>query len=143
MPKFWAHGTEVEFGGQEITHLTSISLPDESREVVQTTDNKSGGDAEKLPGLRDGGQVTLEGRLDPEDDGYQALRTNYQSDADVEETVITLPAPAGTEDRPTYTFQAFVVSMGGDLPQEGNEPGSFTATLEVSGAVTLDDGTSA
>lgn len=138
MAGFWAHGTTVTVDSVAIGGLTGISLPEEARGVVETTDHDSSGDREFVAGLRDGGTITLEGRLLPEDTGQTSLRTQYATnDGSVAEIVITLPDRAtATSVIATYTFDGFVTALGGSLPGDSDEPGSFSATLKVSGSVT-------
>lgn len=135
MSKFAAHGASVSIAGTDIGGMVAIGLPDETRGEVETTDHNSGGDREFLPGLRDGGSISLEGHLDPEDAGQVALRTNYDATGTAA-IVITLPATAAATEV-TYSFDAFVTAMGGDLPGDSDETGSLIATLKVSGAVTV------
>lgn len=135
---FLPHGTTVTFDGDDIGGLNSIGLPDESRGDVEVTDNDSGGSREYLPGLREPGTIALEGRIIPGDVGQDRLRTNKDTEDQPKEVVITLPASA-TDDSTvvTYTFDAYVSALGGDLPQDSDDPGQFTATLKVTGAVTV------
>ena len=136
MSKFHAHGCTVEFGSVEIGDLTSISLPDQSKGDVQTTTNESDGDHEYLPGLREGGTVTLEALLDVDDTGQDALRTNYDADGVTAICFIALPSRATSGTSATYRFEAYVNALGGDLPQDSDDPGTFSATLKVAGPVT-------
>lgn len=140
MAKYHAHGASVTIGGTAIGGMATIGLPDETRGEVEVTDHDSGGDREYLPGLRDAGSVTLEGRHDPEDTGQVALRTNYNGSASAQ-VVITLPGASATTSPVTYTFDAFVTALGGELAGDGDDPGNFSATLKVDGAVTFDVGT--
>lgn len=139
MAKFRAHGCSVSIGGTDIGGLVTIGLPDRSKGDVEVTDGDSAGDREYLPGLREGGTVTLEYRLDPEDAGQTALETNYAGEADAE-IVITLPSDAAATSPVTYTFDGYVNALGGDLPQDADEPGMGTASIKVAGAVTKDLG---
>lgn len=135
--KFWAHGTTVTIDGVDIGGLSSIGVPEETRGDVETTDNKSGGDREFLPGLRDGGTVTFEGRKIPGDLGQDRCRTNYQADAEVVEVIITLPAAATNDSTTaTITFDVYVNGFGGDLPQDADEPGQWSVTMKITSKVT-------
>lgn len=136
MSKFWAHGTSVSIGGSDIGGLTSVSLPSQARGEVDVSDADSGGVAEFIPGLLDNGTVELEMRLDVDDTGQQALITNLGASATAS-VVITLPTTAAATSPVTYTFDAYVQDLSGDLAQTGNEAGMRTATLRVSGAVTI------
>lgn len=134
MPAFFAHGTAITVGGTAVAGLTAISLPDESKDDVETTSHDSDGDRSYLPGLRDGGTVTLEGNLLPEDAGQDALRTNYDADDGTTAAfVITLASSAATT-AVTYSFTGYVNALGGDTPFD--DKGSFTASIKVTGTVT-------
>lgn len=136
MAKF-AHGTTFSIGGTAVGELTGISLPDRSRDELETTNHDSGGDREFVPGLRDGGSVTLEGRFAmgvAGDTGQTAIETNYEAEGDdaVEEMIITLPDNGGAT-ATTFTFDGFVTAINGDLPMD--DVGTFSVTVKVTGAV--------
>jgi len=140
MAKFRAHGVDVTIGGTDIAGLTSIVTPDRQKGEGEITDNKSGGNREFLPGLRDNGTLDLEFRTDVEDAGQVALRDNLEGDATAQ-VVITLPPAAATTTPVTFTFDAFVTNFQwGEFPQADDEPASGSATLRVSGAITFDVG---
>jgi hypothetical protein len=132
----FANGTTFSIGGDLVGELTGISLPDRSRDEVETTAH---GDTDRtyVAGLRDGGSVTLEGRLamGAGNVGQTAIEANYAaaSSAATEAMVITLPDNAGIS-ATTFTFNGFVTSINGDLPMD--DVGSFSVTIKVSGAVT-------
>lgn len=137
MPKFFAHGTTVEFNSVEIGGIQTISLPSQTKGEVETTAHDSNNVREFIAGLRDSGTVTLEMRQDPDDAGQDELRSNYDASGNTLVTVvITLPSSATASGTATYTFDAYVQELGGDLPGDTEEAASLTATLRVSGAVT-------
>jgi predicted secreted protein len=136
--KFWAHGTTVTFGSVAIGGLIAVGLPAQSKEEVELTDHGSAGWREFVPGLRDGGNVTLGMRLKPSDVGQAALRANFTADGVTEEVVITLPGdPENSEFQLTFTFDAYVQDIGGEAPFDG--AGDYTATLRIDGVVTTND----
>src|SRR5690554_3572815 len=94
MPAISAHGATLTFGSFSVSGLTSIGLPDQSKETVEVTSHSSGGWRERLPGLRDGGTVTLGARLFPDDPGQQALDDNYNADNELVD--ITIQSPPDT-----------------------------------------------
>lgn len=132
MPAFFAHGTAISIGGTAIAGLTAITLPDETRDDVETTSHNSTGDRSFLPGLRDSGTVTIEGNLLVDDAGQTALRTNYDADNTTAAFVITLASSAAAT-AVTYTFTGYVSSLGGDTPFD--DKGTFTASIKVTGSV--------
>ena len=135
MPKFHAHGTVVEFASAAVGGLTSINTPDRSKGEVDITDGESAFDREYLPGLREGGSITLEGRYDPSDTGQEALNDNYEADQATATCFITLPARAHATMTVAYRFTAFVTALSQDLPQDADDAATFSATLKVAGAV--------
>lgn len=139
MAKGWIpHGTTVTFASTAIGGLRSISLPDQTRGDVQTTDTNSGGTHTYAPGIREGGTITLVCLHDPEDAGQLALEANYAADGETGEVVITLPDNA-TASSPvtTYTFDGYVNAIGGDeYDLTADEPGLISYTIKVAGAVT-------
>jgi len=136
MSVFHAHGMSVEFASSLIGKLTGIPLPDQSKGDVQTTTGESEGDHEYLPGLREGGTVSLEALLDVDDTGQDALRTNYDADGEVETCFIILPSRATSGTSAKYRFLAYVSALGGDGSQNTDDPATFTASLKVAGPVT-------
>lgn len=137
MPKFYAHGTAVTFNSVTIGGIASISLPSQTKGEVETTAHDSNNVREFVAGLRDSGTVTLEMRMDPDDAGQDELRTNYDAAGNTtQEVVITLPSAASASGTVTFTFDAFVQEISGDLPGDTEEAASLSVTLRVTGAVT-------
>ncbi|MFW6202561.1 MAG: hypothetical protein ACOC8B_08280 [Gemmatimonadota bacterium] len=137
--RFIAHGTSVTFASSTIGGLVSLSAPERTKGEAETTDADSNHDREYLPGLREGGSVTLEYRFIDGDAGQQALEDNYDADNATEEMVITLPS-AATDDSEevTWTFDGFVTALGVELPQTDDEAVNGTCTVKVDGGVTKD-----
>lgn len=136
MAKFHAHGTTCEFESSTIGGLTSYNLPDRTKGDVEVTDGESAFDREYLPGLREGGTITLEGRYDPEDEGQEALNDNWEADQSTGVVRIVLPSRAHTTKTVTIRFEGYVNALSHDLPQEADDPASFSCTIKVTGAVT-------
>ena len=111
-------------------------MPERVRGEVETTDGESAFTREFLPGLRDGGSVTLEGRHDPDDAGQEALEDNWEADQDVETIFITLPTRARTSLTSKVRADVFVTAWSVDLPQEADEAATFSCTLKVADEVT-------
>ena len=133
---FVPNGTTLTFDSSDVGGLVSISLPSETKGDVETTTNDSALQRTYIPGLRDGGTVTITCRLIPGDTGQAKLRTNYAAN-EVVGAVITLPDAATTDSTvTTYTFDCYVNALGGDLPQDADDTATLTATLKVAGAVT-------
>jgi hypothetical protein len=135
MAKFHAHGTTVEFASASVGGLTTITTPERTKGEVDITCGESAFDREYLPGLREGGSITLEGRYDPEDAGQEALNDNWESDQGTATVFIQLPARAHTTKTVKYRFVGFVSSFSQDLPQDADDAATFSATVKVAGAV--------
>jgi hypothetical protein len=135
MARFIAHGTTVEFASATVGGLTGFGSPDRSKGDVEVTDGESAFDREYIPGLREGGSITLEGRYDPEDEGQEALNDNYESDQDTETVFIQLPARAHATMTVKYRFVGYVNSFSQDLPQDADDAATFSATIKVAGPV--------
>lgn len=130
MAGFWAHGTTVSIATAAIGGLDSIQLPEQSRGDLDFTDHGSAGTMEFVPGLRDGGTLTVSGKYIPTDAGQVACRTNYAAAGTVAAIVITFP----TTPVSTVTFDGYVNGMGGDAPYDNKA--TFSASFKVAGAVT-------
>lgn len=133
----FAHGATLSIGGTAIGLLTSIGLPERTRDELETTDHQSSGTDEYIPGLRRGGSVSFEGRLATGatgDAGMDALETNLAaaSGSAIEEFIITLPDNAGAT-ATTYTFDGFVTALNGNLPYDSLA--DFSCTVKVTGTV--------
>lgn len=136
--KFLPHGTAVTVGGSAVGGDVVVSLPSRTKGQAESTDHDSAYDREFLPGLRDGGQITISARRIDGDVGQAALYTNYNADNATVEIVITLPSTA-TDDSTevTFTFDAFVTEIDGDeMSAVDEEVAMISATLKLAGAVT-------
>ena len=138
MSRFNAHGTTVEFASADIGRIINITPPDRSKGDVEITVGESGGDREYIPGLREGGTLTLEMLLDVDNAGQDALYTNYDADGVTETCFIVLPstATAGSEVA-TYRFVCYVNAEPTELPVVADDPATLSVTLKVTGAVSL------
>ncbi len=136
MAKYLPHGTTVSFNAVNIGGLISVGIPDRTRGDAETTDSAASFNRTFLPGLRDGGSVSLTFRHDPADAGQQQLETNYNVDGSgaLKTCVITLPAPGSR----TYTFTGFVTEPPkGDLGLVDDDVAQQSATIRISGSVTI------
>ncbi len=120
--------------GNAIAELTAINGIDVTRGSVEATSHDSAsGYQEFIPGLKDGGEISLEGNFIAGDtNGQIALfNTDMESDALVAYT-ITFP----TAITATFSFNGFVTKAPGiGLPIGDKIP--FAATIKVSGKPTL------
>lgn len=127
-----AMGTTISCQYQQTTVsigcLRSISeIKADSEAVDVTTLDASGGYRVYAQGLKDMGEVTLEGYFDASQTGQTTLRTLYSSGAAVPFTV-TFP------DQTAFTFSAFVKSYAVGAAEVDQVVG-FTAVLRLTGGV--------
>lgn len=142
MSKYLPHGTTVTFNGVAIGGLISVSLPSRAKGVAETTDSNSAYDREYIPGLREGGEVELTFRHNPDDAGQDALEVNYDTDGNAAVVTATISLPPDSITSPGierhYTFDCFVTSPPqGELGLTDDEAAEASATLKVAGAVSL------
>ena len=129
-----AMGTSISFtqnnSAVTIGRLRSISeIKSDSDAVDVTTLDAAGGCRQYVQGMKDAGEVTLEGFYESGESGQAALRTLYQSGAAVPFTV-TFP------DQSAATFTAFVKSYAVGAASVDGAVG-FSAVLRLSGGVTV------
>lgn len=118
-------GTNVPIG--ELTNIGGIGLTADTIEV--TSHDSTSRFREFLQGIRDGGEISIEGNHVPSDDGQAAMYTHFNGDGDgggLEAMIITFP------DASNWTFNAIVTNyQAGDAPYDGKL--GFSATLKISG----------
>ncbi len=130
-----ALGTKLSFkpaGGAEIQigRLTSIGeIAPDSEELDVTTLDSAGGYREYMQGLKDSGELEVEGYHDGGDAGQAALRTAYGSGA-AGEVKITFP------DGTAVSFNGYVKAHTIGAAEVDGAVG-FGATFRISGGVTV------
>ena len=126
-----AFGTTLKKGATAIAELTNIGGPALSADTIEATSHDAAdGYREFLQGLRDGGEISIEGNFIPGNAGQVALVTDL-NDGSLDEYTITLPVAMAT----TWVFDAIVTAFESSSPFD--DKASFTATLKVSGKPTL------
>jgi len=122
------YGVAITFGGDAVGE-TTIAGPENSRDQLDATTNSSASAArEFIPGLKDGGEVTLEGNWVPADVGQVALLASYNNGTTAA-CVITYPSATGT-----CSFNGFVSNWTINPPHD--EKLTFSSTIKVTGPVT-------
>lgn len=121
-----AFGTVLAKGGVSIAELTSIGGPTLSADTLDATSHDSAdGYREFLQGLRDGGEISIEGNFIPDNAGQDALYDDF-NDGSVDEYTITFPDSIAV-----WTFDAIVTAFETNAPFD--EKLSFSSTLKVTG----------
>jgi predicted secreted protein len=119
-------GTTISWNGTTVNEVTSIGDLDTSADDIEVTDYQStDGYKEYIQGLKDGGEVEVEGNFYPSDTGQSNLISDYNAGTS-REAIITLPGSIGT-----WTFDAYVKGFATQTPIDGKV--GFTATLKVTG----------
>lgn len=133
MAVYSAFGTKLTIGANGVVaELTSISGLELSADTIETTTHDStGGFRTFASGLKDAGEVSVEGYFDPDDtDGQIALKSALISGASTAFKV-TFPTGVGAE----WTFNGIVTQVSTGANMEENI--TFAATIKVSGVPTL------
>jgi len=126
-----AFGTTLEKGATAIAELTGITGPTISADTLDATSHDSpDGYREFLQGLRNAGEISIEGNFIPGNAGQVALTTDL-NDGSLDSYTITFPTAMAT----TWTFDAIVTAFETNAPFD--EKASFSATLKISGKATL------
>jgi hypothetical protein len=138
MPKYLAFGSSLAYNSIDVGNIRNFGSPDATKEEVDVTDHDStGGYREFLPGLRDGGTITVECNHNPDDLGQTAMVTDFNASGNTtRECVITLVTGASASGTVTVTFDAFVTGIPFTLPGTAAEPAVRTFSLRVAGAQT-------
>jgi predicted secreted protein len=126
----FAHGTVVTFNSEIVGGVTSVTPFDETRDSLETTTHQSGGVRTYIPGLQDGGDITIEGRLITDDDGQLELKANLDGGAP-QEIEIVYPGSSSN----TFTLDVFVTGWSASAPYD--DVGSFTCTLKAATKVVV------
>ena len=132
----FAHGTVVTIDSVDIGGLRGIDGPQEEKELVDVTDHDSGGDKEYVPGLRDGGTLTLNALEEAADPGQQALWASYGDNTNTGHDFTISPPedPTVSSDTFVLSFSGFVIGRSPGHPYDG--VATIDYTIKISGAVT-------
>ncbi len=124
-------GTTLAKGATAIAELTSITGPGVSADAIDVTSHGSANTfREFLAGVKDGGEISIEGNLVVTDAGQMALITDI-TDGSVDAYTLTYP----NTDASTWTFSALVTAFQINAPFDDKL--GFSATLKVSGKPTF------
>lgn len=131
MAKHAAKGTTFKLGNTAIGSLKSIGGIALSADTIDVTtlDNEDGY-KEFIGGMKDGGEVSLDGFFDAGDEGQKALYTAFESGS-VKEATITFPAELKCSWQLNGVVTAYETSA--DL----SDAVTFSCTVKVSGKPTL------
>lgn len=127
MAKYAAKGTIFKLGTTSIGALKSIGGIALSADTIDVTtlDNEDGY-KEFIGGMKDGGEISLEGFFDYDDAGQKALYTAFESGS-VEEATIEFPA----EMKCNWQFNGVVTAY--ETSADLSDAVTFSCTVKVSG----------
>ena len=126
-------GTLFNWDGEDIAELTSISGPTETLDTIDVTSHDSPDSyREFIAGLRNGGDITIEGNLITSDtNGQMAMHTDFQAGS-VKAWKIKFPDwVATTHEYPEIDGTGLVTAMSMNFPYDDKI--SFSATIKVAG----------
>ena len=132
MPKSTGNKTLFKKGASTVGEVTSISPVAITTDAIETTSLAD--DFRKyIPGLSDGGEVTVTGHYTGDDAGQDALKASQVAKT-TDAYSIVYPTAIGK----TWSFNAFVTSFS-TLDATNDDPIGFEVVLKISGEPTLDD----
>ena len=124
--------TTLKRGANTIAEVTSITGPEKTLNAVDVTHLTSPNTyKEFIGGLRDGGEVTIEGNFYPGDTNGQIGLSSDLDAATVQDFTITFPVATGT----TWTFKGLVTKFGTGAPLDDKLP--FSVSIKITAKPTL------
>lgn len=132
MTVFWALGTTLTRAGNPIAELMSITGPSHTTDIIDVTDlNAASGVRKFIAGLKDAGEVSMEGGFFPGDTlGQVAMHADWLAGTE-RAYVLTFPAAMAAN----LSFNGFVTAFATGAPVNDKVP--FSATVKLNGVPTL------
>lgn len=125
MAGYWAWGTVLTRAGNPIAELTTITSSQTADTLDVTSHDSPSGFREFVSGLKDAGELTLEGNFYPGDAlGQIAMHADLVSGT-VREYILTFPAAMAA----SLTCDGFVTAFGTGAPHDDKVP--FSATIKL------------
>jgi predicted secreted protein len=126
----FAQGAVFKLGSTTVAEVTSISAPNFSADSIDvTTHGSTNRYREFIQGLRDGGEITIEGMYTTA--SANLIVTQLNTTSAVTATVTLPTSPSST----VFTASVIATAFTAEAPVDGVIP--FTATFKVSGQPTL------
>lgn len=127
---FFANGATIKLGATTVAEVTSISGIDLSADSIDvTTHGSTSRYREFIQGLRDGGEISIEGNYTTASSSLIVTQLNTSATV---VAVITLPTtPSAT----AFTATVITTGFGTEAPVDGVIP--FTATFKITGVPTI------
>lgn len=129
-----AFGTQFRRAGAVIGNCTDLGGPERSRESLETTAHDSADQyREFIPGLKDGGEVTLTLNYDPTNATHELLDDDFDEQVVRDDYgIVVLP---DTEDEVTWELSAFITDLSDSFPHDDKM--EREVTLKVTGKPVL------
>jgi predicted secreted protein len=128
---FGANAAPLVSAMELVGELTSLSEPSRSKDTVDATHMGSPDRyREFIAGLKDGGEVPLEGNRVQGDDGQTALEDAFEYDGSVY-VVLEIPTVPAVR----WTLKGILTSREGETPLDDKM--TFSASLKVTGKPSL------
>ncbi|AQU06107.1 phage tail tube protein [Dehalococcoides mccartyi] len=126
-----AYGTTLARAGNTIAELTGINGPAMSADTIEVTHHQSeNGFREYIQGLKDGGEISLEGSFIPGDTNGQVGLISDFNEGNSQTFVITFPGNIAT-----WSFSGIVTKIENQAPFDGKL--AFNAAVKITGKPTL------
>lgn len=126
----FANGTIFKLGSTTISEITSVSGPNFSADSIDvTTHGSTDKYREFIQGLRDGGEITVEGMFTTS--SSNTIVTQLNTSATVTATIDLPTSPSVSR----FTASVICTGFSTEAPVDGVIP--FTANFKVSGKPTL------
>lgn len=127
---FFANGATFKLGSTTVAEVTSISGIDLSADSIDvTTHGSTSRYREFIQGLRDGGEISIEGNYTTASSSLIVTQLNTSATVTA---VITLPTTPSTT---AFTATVITTGFSTEAPVDGVIP--FTATFKVTGVPTI------
>ena len=130
-------GTKLNWDGQDIAELSSISGPSEAVDTIDVTSHDSDDTyKEFIAGLRDGGEISFEGNfISTDTDGQIAMHTDFQS-GEKKAFIVKFPSwVESSHEYPQISGYGIVTAFALDFPSDDKI--SISGTIKVTGKPTL------
>ncbi|HBV97780.1 MAG: hypothetical protein JL50_02935 [Peptococcaceae bacterium BICA1-7] len=121
-----------------LAEITEIGGPQLESEDIDVTSMDSNGWREYVAGLKDGGEISIDGNFVPKETTHAQMITDFNAGT-VSNYQILLPDAELDANKSKWTFAAKVKSLEFSHPADGVL--GFSAALKISGQPTLTPGT--
>lgn len=127
---FFANASVFRLGGTTISEVTSISAPNFSADTIDVTSHGSTGRyREFIQGLRDGGEITIEGFYSTA--SANTITTQFNTTATATATIDLPTTPSTTR----FTATVICTAFSAESPVDGAI--TYSATFKVTGQPSL------